>query len=296
MTTAPIQLSMIPAPDVVETLDVETVFGQMRARLLDLAPELGAVLTLESDPIVKLLQICAYRETLLRARINDAARAVMLATALGSDLDHLAALLGVSRLIVTPADPDAVPPVVEVRESDEVLRARAQMAVEGFSTAGPAGAYEFHARSASSAVEDAAVASPAPGTVRVTVLTRAGSNAAAVVGQVHAALTADRVRPLCDTVVVQAATVVDYTLRATVHPFAGPDALVVLAQARAALDRTLASSRRIGRDITRSAIFAALHQPGVARVVLTAPAQDVPVGPTEVGRATLVDVQLGAAE
>ncbi len=49
------------------------------------------VLALESEPIVKNLQENTYREVLLRQRINEAAQAAMLAYAIGSDLDQLAA-------------------------------------------------------------------------------------------------------------------------------------------------------------------------------------------------------------
>ncbi|NUV25651.1 hypothetical protein MS6204_04603 [Escherichia coli] len=44
-------------------------------------------LELESEPATKLLQENAYRELLLRQRINEAAQAVMVAYAMGGDLD-----------------------------------------------------------------------------------------------------------------------------------------------------------------------------------------------------------------
>jgi phage-related baseplate assembly protein len=68
-------------------------------------------LALESEPVTKLLQESTYREILLRQRINEAAQAVMVAYAIGGDLDQLAANYNVKRLTVTPADNDAVPPV-----------------------------------------------------------------------------------------------------------------------------------------------------------------------------------------
>ncbi|MDO5641497.1 MAG: hypothetical protein Q4G26_03800 [Paracoccus sp. (in: a-proteobacteria)] len=48
------------------------------------APQLGPVLDLESEPLTKLLEVSAYREMVIHARINDAARAVMLLSMLGS--------------------------------------------------------------------------------------------------------------------------------------------------------------------------------------------------------------------
>lgn len=101
---------------------------------------------------------------ILRQRVNDATRATMLAYASGTDLDNRAADYDVQRLLITPADPDAIPPVEAVWESDERLRYRCQMALEGLSVAGSRGAYVFHALSASPLVGDVAVDSPQPGT------------------------------------------------------------------------------------------------------------------------------------
>ena len=65
----------------------------------------------DSEPITKLLQENAYREVILRQRINDAAVANMLAWAQGSDLDNLVANWNVSRLTIQPGDDTATPPV-----------------------------------------------------------------------------------------------------------------------------------------------------------------------------------------
>ena len=77
MTTA-IDLSQLPAPQVIETLDFETILAGRRAYLVSLWPEeqraeIAARLELESDPLHKVLQENAYRELVLRERINDSA-------------------------------------------------------------------------------------------------------------------------------------------------------------------------------------------------------------------------------
>ncbi|MDB0554564.1 baseplate assembly protein, partial [Ralstonia solanacearum] len=96
-----------------------------------------ATLALESEPVTKLLQENAYRELVWRQRVNDAARAVMLAFAEGDDLEQLAANFDVQRLTITPADDSTVPPTPAVMEGDDSLRERAQEAFEGLSVAGP---------------------------------------------------------------------------------------------------------------------------------------------------------------
>lgn len=293
-----IDLSLLSPPDVVERLDFETILAAMKTHLAALAPDLAAVLELESEPLVKALQVCAYRELLLRARVNDAAQACYLATAVGADLENLAAFYGVARLVITPADPDAIPPVAAVMESDADLRRRAQLAPEGFSTAGPAGAYVFHALSADADVLDASAVSFLPGDVTVSILSRTGNGAAPapLVATVLAALTAEVVRPLSDTVGVQSAAIVNYAITAQIFCLPGPDRSVVRAAALAAAEAYAAAQHRLGRDITLSGIYAALHRPGVQRVNLISPTADIVIGVTQASWCTAITLTDGGVD
>jgi hypothetical protein len=101
------RLSRLPAPDVVETLSFETLLGQWLTSFQGYCTEAGIDYSaiLESDPAYKLLEAGAYREMVLRQKINDAARAVMVAYAQGGDLDQLGALMDVEREILTPPIP-----------------------------------------------------------------------------------------------------------------------------------------------------------------------------------------------
>ena len=107
-----IDLSTLPPPSVVETLDFEAILAAMLADLQARDPAFTALV--ESDPAYKILEVCAYRELLIRQRVNDAARATMLAYATGADLEQIGALFGVTRLTITEADEEAVPPVPAV--------------------------------------------------------------------------------------------------------------------------------------------------------------------------------------
>ncbi|SUI67401.1 phage baseplate assembly protein J [Salmonella enterica subsp. enterica] len=138
---AVIDLSQLPAPQIVDVPDFETLLAERKAAFVLLYPadEQDAVrrtLALESEPVTKLLQESTYREILLRQRINEAAQAVMVAYSIGNDLEQLAANCNVKRLTVVPADNDAVPPVAAVMEDDEALRQRIPAAFEGLSVAG----------------------------------------------------------------------------------------------------------------------------------------------------------------
>ena len=294
-----IDLSMLPPPDVIEPLAYETILSARKARLLELTPAehraaLAETLALESEPITLLLEEMAYAELLLRSRINQAASQCFLASARGANLEQLAAFYGVTRLTVDPGDPDAIPPIDPTLESDARLRVRAQLAVEGLSTAGPVESYRYHAISASGGVEDASVTSPVPGQVVVTILGTAedGLPTPAALDAVAARLNADTIRPLTDQVIVQAAAMVPYTVEAVLTLYPGPSSEPVIEAARVALAETLATLRRIGYDIPRSALFAALHQPGVQHVDILAPAVDLEIGETQCGRCELVNISL----
>lgn len=295
-----IDLNRLPAPDVIETLDFETILAERKARLLELTPEadrpaLEATLALESEPIVKLLEENAYREMALRQRINEAARAVMLAWAKGADLDQVAANHEVERFLLDPGNPSAVPPVPPTYESDDELRLRTQLAFEGLSVAGPRMAYVYHALSADPRVADVSAVSPEPTEALITVLSREGDGTAPqdLLDAVDAALHDEDVRPVGDRVTVQSATIVPYTIEATLHLYPGPEAEPIRAEAEARLQAYIAAQRRIGRDIRRSAIYAVLHVEGVQRVEIEEPAADVVLDTSQAASCTGYNIEVG---
>lgn len=290
-----VNLAQLPFPAVVETLSFEAILAEMVADLQTRDPVFTAMV--ESDPAFKILEVCAYRELLIRQRVNDGARGVMLAFAQGADLDQIAANYNVARLVIQAGDPDAIPPTEDVLESDEELRRRVLLSLEGYTTAGSIGAYIFHALSASGDCLDVSVASPvlAPGVVNVAVLSRTGTGAAppATLAAVEAALNAETIRPLCDTVVVQSAVIVDFAITATLTIYPGAGADQVLAAAQAAAEAYADAQHALGLDVTRSGIFAALHQPGVQNVNLTAPAADIVVAWNEASNCTGITLTVG---
>lgn len=279
MSFTAIDLSNLNAPDAVEQIDYKDILSAMLADLQARDDSFSALV--ESDPAWKILEVCAYREMLIRQRVNDASRAVMLAFATGADLEQLGGIFGVTRKTIVEADLVAIPPVLAVMESDSELRYRIQLALEGLSTAGPEGSYLYHSLK-SEGVKDASVVGPPtldPGEVLVTLLGPTGSGAvsAGVIAEVDGILNAEDVRPLTDHVTVQSATITNYAITATIYTYAGPDSSVVLAQAQAAAQAFADSHHKIGYDIALSGIYAALHVPGVQRVVLTSPSANVSI-------------------
>lgn len=271
--SSPIDLSRLPAPSVIEPLDYETILAELTADLTDRDPELAETLSLESEPLTKLLEVAAYRELLLRQRINEAAKAVMLAYAQDEDLEHLAALFDVERLEIDPGDPNANPPVPPTFEGNDALRRRVLLSLDGLSTAGPERAYIYHALSASGDVKDADAFSEAPGEVTVVVLSQFDNGEAPpeLLSTVNAAVNALDTRPLTDNPTATSAEIVTYTITAVLHILPGPEAAVVQENAQAAAETYTQEQHRIGAQVTLSGVYAALHQPGVQRVELTSP-------------------------
>jgi phage-related baseplate assembly protein len=169
-------------------------------------------------------------------------------------------------------------------ETDDHLRARIQAAPNQFSVAGPGGAYRFFALSCDPSIADVQVVSPAPGQVNVYLLvgppavqpalspnTAAAANSA-LIAKVTAALSADNVRPLTDTVNVMPVSEVDYQIKATVTLYADADPVTTMgAVNNAAVSFALALASRIQRDIVPSQIVEALSLPGVYQVELASP-------------------------
>ncbi|MCL6332009.1 baseplate assembly protein [Pectobacterium carotovorum subsp. carotovorum] len=300
---AMIDLSQLPAPAVVEELDYEAIYTERKAMLLSLYPEdqraaVARTLTLESDPLVKLLQENAYRELLWRQRVNEAARAVMVAFAQGDDLDQLGANFSVSRLVITPADDSTLPPTPALMESDSDFRLRIQQSFEGLSVAGSVGAYQYHGRSADGRVADVSVISPSPASVTVSVLSREGNGSASpeLVAIVAAALNGEDVRPVADRVTVQSAAIVPYKIDATLYLYRSPEAEPVRAAAEQKLKAYISAQHRLGRDIRRSAIYAALHVEGVQRVELTTPAADIVLTDAQASYCSGYQLSVGSAD
>ncbi|MBK5412088.1 baseplate assembly protein [Pseudomonas sp. TH34] len=273
---APIDLSQLPAPQIVEQIDFEVILAERRTYMISLWPvdeqaEIATRLDMESEPLTKLLQENAYRETVWRQRVNEASLANLLATARGTDLEQLAANFNVKRLVIQEGRPTAVPPVPKLMESDDSLRERAQMAWEGLSTAGPRNSYIFHARAADGRVADATAESPSPAVAVVTVQSFLGDGTAPadLLATVKTYLSDDDRRPVADRLTVQGAEIVQYQVKAKLYLLSsGPESEPILAAAESRLRAYVNQRRRLGMEVSESALHAALHVEGVRKVEL----------------------------
>lgn len=311
-----IDLSKLPAPEVIKTVEYEVLLAEMKAEAIRLMPELEAFLALESEPATKTLRVCAYYRMLDRLEFDDGARALMLAYSTGTNLDHLGAFFGVERPIIQEADTSVSPAIPEIKQDDEEYRRLIQLSLEGHTTAGPRGSYIFWALKAAGAIKDVSVVAPRfakqeldpalaaqlppdtlvlrivddaglddpmPGDVAVTILSREGDGTptAADLEAVNSGLNDEDIRPLTDHPRIKAPLIIAYQVEASLTLYEGPDASTVETAAEAALTGYIDTHHRLGHDITLSGIYAALHQPGVQNVQITKPAADIVVGPNE---------------
>jgi phage-related baseplate assembly protein len=300
-------ISNLPEPELIEQLDYETIFRSLMQDFRNRHPEYTALL--ESDPAVKLLQVFAYRELILRQRVNDAFKATLLAFAEAGDLDHLSAFYGVNR---------------QEPETDEQLRERTIERIKGSSTAGGAAWYRYQTLTADNRVADAQVTSPDAGQVRIAVLSLEGQLIeAATVEQLSAMaelyglepredtplepvetfrarvragalgtggdgtasaqllellddhIQGDSVRVITDTVEVVGATIqtVDVEARVWLYPDQAPTILAGLAER---IREDFRQSAGLGWDLTPSWLISRLHIQGVQRVELLSPTAVVP--------------------
>ncbi|MFJ5161971.1 baseplate J/gp47 family protein [Pantoea sp. NPDC088449] len=298
-----IDLSQLPVPDVVEVPDYEALLAERKAYYVSLFPAdrqtaVAQTLELESEPAAKLLQEGCYREILLCQRINEAAVAGMVAFSAGADLDNLAANNNVKRLVITPADETAVPPVEAVLEDDSDLRPRVPAAFEGLSVAGPTAAYEFHGRSVDGRVLDISATSPSPAVVVITVLNREGDGTAPddLLSAVNVALNGEEVRPVADRLEVQSAGIQSYQVKAKLHLFDNVASAPCLAASKAALAAYLVEQRKLGRSVRRDSYSAVMRVAGVDWVELAEPADDLIFDRTQSGNCTAVSIELAADE
>lgn len=182
-------LSALPAPEVIEELSYEAFVSQLYADIKARFALEGVdwdVDASEADSAVITGQAQAYRELIVRTRVNYVAQQGFLYFAEGSNLDQLVAWLGITRL---------------AGESDDRLRARYRLATYGRSAGGPLERYEAVVMGAS--VDVRAVAIWREGrdpTLNVAVLAHSGGGepTPTLLGIVEAALLQDHVRVVSD--------------------------------------------------------------------------------------------------
>ena len=178
-------------------------------------------------------------------------------------------------------------------ETDDRLRRRIKLAPNQFSVAGSKGAYEFFTLSADPSIIDVAAINGGAINVQIYPLVETGLPSPDILTLVQNVLSDERIRPLTDIVRVFTPIQVSYTINAQITLYSNADAdaldnaLVAAAEAYATAQR-----QQLGFDVVRSQIIAALSLPGVYRVELVEPSEDIAIAPNEWANASSVVVSV----
>lgn len=159
-------------------------------------------------------------------------------------------------------------------ETDEELYSRLRGSYEGFSTAGTAGAYQYHAEQYNSQIADVVVRELDPGQTGVTILMEHGLPTEEEIADMQGYLSSDEIRPVTDLVIVSAPTAVTFSVELTYYgasrPEPGGKALSELV--REATDIYIEwQTSKIGRRINPGKLIALIMQEGAGRVEITEP-------------------------
>lgn len=213
-----------------------------------------------SDAAFRPILAGSYRETLMRQDADEQCRALSLATARGTDLDHLG--------ITYYRQSDGQPVKRLESEPDDDYRIRLHNSPGGLSTAGPVAAYEFHSMSAHPNIKQALCTSPKPVHITMYLLGREGSGLVsdAQCRMVEAYL--ETRRPVTDEVEAISAQIIEYTVKALVYQVKNSDPDGVTASSHAACKRYTDQQHRLKGKVTMSSLHAALQVAGVEEVVL----------------------------
>ena len=184
-------------------------------------------------------------------------------------------------------------------EADDAFRARIHQAPESFSVAGPQGAYEYWAKSASSLIVDVAVTSPSAGKVNIYPLLAGGTlPGTEILEAVDAVVNDTSIRPLTDEVTVLAPTTVAFDIALTYYIASSNATLetsIQTAVTAAIAECVLWQKSALGRDVNPSELISRIMAAGAKRVEVTTPVY-VAVDASKVAIAGTVTATYGGLE
>lgn len=161
------------------------------------------------------------------------------------------------------------------RENDEAFYGRMRESMESFSTAGPTGAYIYHAKTASPKVADVSASSPTRGVADIRILLKDGElPEEEMLNIIKEAISADRTRPLTDYVTVSAPDSIDFNIDIKYYipkPSANSGSIIAQEVDKAIESYIKWQTEKMGRDINPSYLISLIMATGAKRVEVTSP-------------------------
>lgn len=184
-------------------------------------------------------------------------------------------------------------------ENDDSFREAIIEAPEGFSVAGPEGAYQYHVKRVSDLIIDVAVISPIPGEVDIIPLLINGEiPQQEMLTLIDDTVNDKKIRPLTDKVIVKAPTVVNYDIELKYYISKDNESMATSIQEKIeeAIDSfILWQKSKLGRDINPSELISRIIMAGAKRVEITSPVY-TKIEPTQVAILESNNSSLGEIE
>lgn len=163
------------------------------------------------------------------------------------------------------------------RETDEELAERFYIAQEGYSTAGPENAYEYWAKTFSTAITECRVTSESPGEVDIYITENGELPEEDFLTSVEDYLQNNSIRPLTDHVVVKAPAKVDYDVEFTYYISNENRGMeeTIKAAVKTACENYISWQKEIGKNVTPSQLIYLVMAAGAQSVEVIKPAYTV---------------------
>lgn len=283
-------ISKIATPHAIDVLDYEEILQSRKNKFLELltveqATIFAERLNYESEPILKLLEENAYLELLLRQKINNNYKAVLLAFAKSTDLDALAVNYGVTRKLLEPANLNSNPPKLAVFEDDEDLRKRCFLSFESLTNAGTIESYKFHTLNADSQVKDCFISSPNPCEIKIYLLSNLGDGTASsnLCLKVKNYLNQEDKRPLGDRLEVVSCQIVNIDLSLTIY-ITDINFIEQIKEQATLKIKEVFKNLKLGHDLNHSLIINACMLENVHNVKISNPPADKVLNNSQIAR------------
>lgn len=184
-------------------------------------------------------------------------------------------------------------------EDEDKYRERIHLAPEGFSVAGPGGAYEYFARQYSSLTKDVKIDSPSAGVVDIRILLQNGELPdSTFIKGINEYLSSKERRPLTDYVQVSAPDIVSYNIELTYYIFSediSQESLIKTKVENAIAEYEVWQKSKIGRDINPSELITKIRLAGAKRVSVVSPTYNT-VGDNEIAIVNSKSITYGGLE
>lgn len=253
----------MPAPNLTGQT-AEQIRTAAFAKWLDLADEPASVGT----PEFLMIELLSFLSGLNNTAIQQGLEGSLINYALGERLDEIGILFGLSR---------------RSNESDSDYRTRILLAPAEYTTAGTEEQIKAIVKGVDASISDVSATVTTAPNVSVRFITKTGLPDAALIAKVLAKLTDKRVKPVCVNFTVAAPTVVNYTIAVNVTTYSDADVSTLPTRCATALNAYIDLVKAsMGRDVVNAQIVGVLQNiAGVYKAVVTSPANDLTILPTE---------------